>query len=111
MGDEYRALEEAQQSVICKADGRHPANLVSCRPRHQGPRHDVRLPDGCGRRLTFIDQCVDPVGAIIREHDEENAEATAAALARELRVLTDELLGTGANPDDPVNMSPPLAPV
>jgi hypothetical protein len=32
-------------------------------------------------------------------------------LARELRVLTDELFGIGANPGDPVNMSPPLAPV
>lgn len=61
--------------------------------------------------LTFVDQCVDSVGAIIREHDEENTEATAAELARELRVLTDELLGIGANPDDPVNTSPPLAPV
>jgi hypothetical protein len=61
--------------------------------------------------LTFIDQCVDSVGAIVREHDEENTEATAAELARELRVLTDELLGIGANTDDPVNTSPPLAPV
>lgn len=61
--------------------------------------------------LIFIDQCVDSIGAIIREHNEENAEATAAELARELRVLTDELLGIGANPDDPVNLSPPLAPV
>jgi hypothetical protein len=32
-------------------------------------------------------------------------------LACELRVLTDELLGIAANPDDPVNMSPPLTPV
>jgi chemotaxis protein histidine kinase CheA len=61
--------------------------------------------------LAFIDQCVDSVSAIIREHDEENAEATAVELEPELRVLTDELLGIGANTDDPVNMSPPLAPV
>jgi hypothetical protein len=32
-------------------------------------------------------------------------------LARELRVLTDELLGISATSDDPVNMSPPLAPM
>src|ERR1700724_1388951 len=37
--------------------------------------------------LTFIDQCVDSVRAIIREHDDDNAEETAAELAKELRAL------------------------
>ena len=59
--------------------------------------------------LTFIDQCVNAVRAIIREHDHENAEEMAAELAKELRVLTDELLG--AKPGEPANASPPLAPV
>jgi len=60
--------------------------------------------------LTFIDQCVDAVRAITREHDRENAEETAAELARELRILADELLYIGAKPDEPANVSPPLAP-
>jgi chemotaxis protein histidine kinase CheA len=60
--------------------------------------------------LTFIDQCVDSVGAIVRQHDEQNAEQTAADLARELRMLTDELLGSSAHQDDKADMSPPLAP-
>jgi chemotaxis protein histidine kinase CheA len=55
--------------------------------------------------LALVDQCVDSVRAIIREHDRENAEQMAAELARELRVLTDEFLGGG-----PANGSPPLAP-
>jgi chemotaxis protein histidine kinase CheA len=55
--------------------------------------------------LTFIDQCVDSVHAIIREHDRQNAEQTAAELVKELRMLTDEILGT-----DPADGSPPLAP-
>jgi chemotaxis protein histidine kinase CheA len=61
--------------------------------------------------LTYIDQCVNSVRAIIREHDHEDAEAMAVELAKELRVLTDELLGIGAKPDEPAHVSPPLAPV
>jgi len=61
--------------------------------------------------LSFIDQCVDAVRAIIREHGQENAEKTAAELANELRILTDELLGIGAKADEPDSASPPLAPM
>ncbi|HWN53410.1 MAG TPA: Hpt domain-containing protein [Xanthobacteraceae bacterium] len=129
MEDEYRALEEARQSV-------HPQGLtdvtrqVLFRAAHDIKGHGTTFGypmaadvadslcrviehtvDAARIPLAFIDQCIDSVGAIIREHDEENAEETAAELARELRVLTDELLGIRANPDDPVNMSPPLAPV
>lgn len=60
--------------------------------------------------LTFIDQCVNSIHAIIREHDNENADETAAELARELRVLADELLGIDTEPDEPFDASPPLAP-
>jgi chemotaxis protein histidine kinase CheA len=58
--------------------------------------------------LTFIDQCVDSVRAIIREHDDDNAEEIAAELAKELRALTDELLGVDGKADEAA--SPPLAP-
>jgi chemotaxis protein histidine kinase CheA len=58
--------------------------------------------------LSFIDQCVDSVRAIIREHHNSNAEKTAEALARELRILADEMLHEGdAAATAP---SPPLAP-
>ena len=60
--------------------------------------------------LTFIDQCVDSVRAIIREHDDDNAEETAAELAKELRALTDELLGVDGKADEAAAASPPLAP-
>ena len=60
--------------------------------------------------LTFIDQCVDSVRAIIREHDDDNAEETAAELAKELRALTDELLGADGKADEATPASPPLAP-
>ncbi len=60
--------------------------------------------------LTFIDQCVDSVRAIIREHGQEHAEETALDLARELGTLADELLGIAAKPSDSSDASPPLAP-
>jgi len=61
--------------------------------------------------LAVIDQCVDAVRAIIREHGQEDAEETAAELVKELRMLTDELLGIDAKPGEPDSVSPPLAPV
>ena len=60
--------------------------------------------------LAFIDQCVAAVRAIIREHDDDNAEETAAELAKELRALTDELLGVDGKADEAAAASPPLAP-
>ena len=60
--------------------------------------------------LAFIDQCVAAVRAIIREHADENADETATQLAKELRTLTDELLGTEAEPGEATAASPPLAP-
>jgi chemotaxis protein histidine kinase CheA len=59
--------------------------------------------------LTFIEQCVDSVRAIIREHEDDNAEETAAELAKELRALTDELLRVDGKTDEAA-VSPPLAP-
>jgi len=59
--------------------------------------------------LAYVDQCVAAVRAIIREHDDDKAEATATELAKQLRVLTDELLGVD-NGDEPAAASPPLAP-
>jgi hypothetical protein len=50
------------------------------------------------------------VRAIIREHADENADETATQLAKELRTLTDELLGTEAEPGEATAASPPLAP-
>ena len=58
--------------------------------------------------LTFVDQCVDAVRAIIREHGRENAGETAAELATGLRAVADEWLATNGTPDAPA--SPPLAP-
>jgi hypothetical protein len=59
--------------------------------------------------LSFIDQCVDAVRAIIREHGRPNADAVAAELAGSLRALADDLLGVRKDTDAPG--SPPLAPV
>ncbi len=63
--------------------------------------------------LSFIDQCVDSVRAIIREHHTSNAEAIAGQLAKELRVLAEEFLPAESEvPVEPVEAgsSPPLAP-
>jgi len=129
MEDEFRELEEARQSV-------HRQGLTDVtrqalfRAAHDLKGHGTTFgypmvadvadslcrviehtADAARIPLTFIDQCVDAIRAIIREHDIENAEEVAAALARELRVLTEELLGIDADPDDPVDIGPPLAPV
>ena len=126
MEDEFRELEEARQSV-------HLQGLTDVtrqalfRTAHDLKGHGTTfgypmvadVADSLCRviehtaeaaqiPLTFIDQCVDAIHAIIREHDIENAEEVAAELARELRVLTEELLGIDADPDD---IGPPLAPV
>jgi chemotaxis protein histidine kinase CheA len=58
--------------------------------------------------LAFIDQCVNAVRAIIREQGNPNADEMAAELAKELRALTNELLGIDGAPPD--GASPPLAP-
>jgi chemotaxis protein histidine kinase CheA len=129
MADEYRMLEEARQSV--HSQGLTDVNLqVLFRAAHDIKGHGTTFGypvaadvadslcrviehtvDTARIPLTFIDQCVDSVGAIFREHAEEHAEKTAAELARELRLLADELLAVGTNPDEPADMSPPLAPV
>jgi chemotaxis protein histidine kinase CheA len=46
--------------------------------------------------LTIIDQCVDAVRAVIREHNLANAERTAAELAESLRTLVDDLLAVSS---------------
>jgi len=129
MEDEFRELEEARQSI-------HRQGLTDVtrqalfRTAHDLKGHGTTFgypmvadvadslcrviehtADAARIPLTFIDQCVDAIRAIIREHDIENAEEVAAELARELRVRTEELLGIDPNPDDPVDIGPPLAPV
>jgi chemotaxis protein histidine kinase CheA len=58
--------------------------------------------------LEFVDQCVDAVRAIIREHGDVNAGETASELTKGLRALADEMVGTTT--DAPPETSPPLAP-
>jgi chemotaxis protein histidine kinase CheA len=60
--------------------------------------------------LKFVDQCVDAVRAIIREHGNVNAEETAFELVKGLRALADELVGSAGLTDAPAETSPPLAP-
>jgi chemotaxis protein histidine kinase CheA len=62
--------------------------------------------------LAIIDQCVDAVGAIIREHDLANAERTAAELAESLRTLVDDLLALSSGEATPAqtDAGPPLVP-
>ena len=62
--------------------------------------------------LTVIDQCVDAVRAIIREHDLANAERTAAELAESLRALVDDLLALSRGEAAPAqtDAGPPLVP-
>jgi hypothetical protein len=62
--------------------------------------------------LTVIDQCVDAVRAIIREHDLANAERTAAELAESLRTLVDDLLAVSSGEAAPADaaVAPPLVP-
>jgi HPt (histidine-containing phosphotransfer) domain-containing protein len=62
--------------------------------------------------LVLVDQHVDAVRAIVREHDLPHAESMAAALTAELRQLTQEFVGT-VNQEglDELRMaSPPTAP-
>jgi chemotaxis protein histidine kinase CheA len=59
----------------------------------------------------LIDQHVDAVRAIMREHDRPHAAATAELLTRRLREATDQFLRhEGKDHDAPV-ASPPIAPV
>jgi chemotaxis protein histidine kinase CheA len=62
--------------------------------------------------LAFIDQCVDAVRAIIREHDRIDAERTAVQLATGLRALADEFIGGRGGGDAPIEAAagPPLVP-
>jgi chemotaxis protein histidine kinase CheA len=122
MEDECRALEEARQ-LVHRQGLTDASRQTLFRAAHDIKGHgatfgypmasDVadslcRMIEHAGGTtpvpLAFIDQCVDAVRAIIREHADESAEATAAELAKELRALTDELLGA----DEAA--SPPLAP-
>jgi chemotaxis protein histidine kinase CheA len=62
--------------------------------------------------LTLIDQCVDAVRAIIREHDRAHADRTAAELAESLRTLVDDLLAApaGEQGSPEAAPAPPLVP-
>lgn len=61
--------------------------------------------------LAVIDQYVDAVRAIIREHDRADADRTAVALAQGLRVLAAGLVGEASRePAGKGLPSPPLAP-
>jgi HPt (histidine-containing phosphotransfer) domain-containing protein len=68
-----------------------------------------QAPDLRSVPLTFIDQCVDAIRAIIRERDLVDAHRTATALAEGLRALADDLIGSGGGggSDDG---APPVAP-
>jgi chemotaxis protein histidine kinase CheA len=128
MEDECRALEEARQ-LVHRRGLTDETRQALFRAAHDIKGHGTTFgypmasdvadslcrmiehtPDASRIPLTFVDQCVDSVRAIIREHDRENAEAVAVELAKGLRALTDELLGAAANPDAPAAASPPLAP-
>jgi HPt (histidine-containing phosphotransfer) domain-containing protein len=67
-----------------------------------------QAPDLSSVPLTFIDQYVDAVRAIIRERDHVDANRTATALADGLRALADDLIGPGRDGGD--DGTPPLAP-
>jgi chemotaxis protein histidine kinase CheA len=128
MDDEWRVLEEARQ-LVRRRGLTDDARQMLFRAAHDIKGHGTTfgypmasdVADSLCRMIenttdasrippTFIDQCVDAVRAIIREHDREHAEATAAALARGLRALADELLGIDAAPEARAAASPPLAP-
>jgi chemotaxis protein histidine kinase CheA len=127
MEDECVALEEARQ-LVCRKGLTEETRQALFRAAHDIKGHgstfgypmasDVaeslcRVMEHAGANaqipLTFIEQCVDSVRAIIREHEDDNAEETAAELAKELRALTDELLRVDGKADDAA-ASPPLAP-
>jgi chemotaxis protein histidine kinase CheA len=134
MEDECRALEEARRFVH-RNGLTEESRQALFRAAHDikghgttfGYPHAADVADSLCRMLertsapiplTFVDQCVDAVRAIIREHANANAERTAAELAKELRTLVDELLGAKADgsataesaPGESTAASPPLAP-
>jgi hypothetical protein len=51
--------------------------------------------------LAFIDKCVDAIRAIIREHEQVNAERTALELAKGLRALANELIAARNGAKEP----------
>jgi chemotaxis protein histidine kinase CheA len=142
MEDECRTLEEARQ-LVHREGLTEESRQTLFRAAHDIKGHGItfgypmasdvadslcQMIERAGAApvpLTYIDKCVDSVRAIIREHDNENAGETAAALARELRTLTTELVGVEEKadlkadekvsenaeekPDEPP-ASPPLAP-
>jgi hypothetical protein len=50
----------------------------------------------------FIDKCVDAIRAIIREHEQVNAERTALELAKGLRALANELIAARNGAKEPI---------
>jgi chemotaxis protein histidine kinase CheA len=130
MEDECRALEEARQ-LVHRHGLTEETRQALFRAAHDIKGHGATfgyplasdVADNLCRMIehadatapippTYIDQCVDSVRAIIREHADKNAEQIAAALASELRTLTDELLGVNEAGEaaEPAGTSPPLAP-
>jgi chemotaxis protein histidine kinase CheA len=125
MGDECEQLDRARQRV--HAEGFTDAARQSLfRAAHDIKGHattfgfptaaDVaeslcrlieQAPDLSLVPLSFIDQCVDAVRAIIRERDRVEAHRTANALAQGLRALADDLIG---GRDEGGDGAPPLAP-
>lgn len=128
MEDECQALEDARQSINQKG------LTIATRQALFRAAHDIKghstmfgypmatdvadslcrviehTPESTLIPLPFIDQCVDAIRAIIREHNDENAEETATELALELRALADNMLGVDTDLDGTVDTSPPLAP-
>ncbi len=66
-------------------------------------------PDARRLPLVLIDQHVDAVRAIVREHDLPHAETMAADLTAELRQATEEFLRS-VTAEEPDMSSPPTAP-
>jgi chemotaxis protein histidine kinase CheA len=59
----------------------------------------------------LVDQHVDAMRAIIREHDLPLAQTVAEELTRRLRQMSDEFLAHDGRDDDALIASPPLAPM
>ncbi len=135
MNDECQRLDEARQVV--RAEGfSDKARQVLFRAAHDIKGHAAtfgfpmaaevadslcrvidQMTDLSQVPLSFVDQCVDAVRAIIREHRNFNAEKTAEELAKELRVLAADLLrlhgGAAADAEAEAtgaDQVPPLAP-
>lgn len=126
MRDECAQLEQARQRV--HAEGfTDPAREELFRAAHDIRGHGATFgfpmaaevadslcqviehcPDPTQIPTGFLDQCVDAVRAIIREHDRANADRVAAELAKSLRAIADEFLGkSGRACDDPAAPAPP----